>query len=389
MPGRDFEYAVVGLGGLGSGAAYWLSRRAGAEVLGLEQFEMGHERGASQDHSRLIRLSYHTPEYVRFAKAAYETWSQVEAEAGEALIVRTGGVDLYPEGAAISMDDYARSLDAEGVPYEVLDAAETMERWPQFFLTDDIRAMYQAETGIAPAARCNEAHRRLAREHGATPVQHAKATAIRDAGGEVEVEAGGKTYRCGKLVVTADAWTNDVLAHLGWRIPLTVTQEQVAYFATPNPEDFAPERFPVWIWMDDPSYYGLPVYGEAGTKIGQDVGGREVTADTRTFDIDPGYLARLTAFMETHIPKGLGPLIAARTCLYAMTPDRDFVIDAVPGHPNVLVAQGAAHAFKFASVIGRTLAELAIEGKAGRDLSPFGIDRPLLLMEDPPKRHLV
>ena len=69
---RDYEFIVLGLGGLGSGAAYWLSRAAGADVLGIEQFELGHSRGESQDHSRIIRLSYHTPGYVELAKRAYE-----------------------------------------------------------------------------------------------------------------------------------------------------------------------------------------------------------------------------------------------------------------------------------------------------------------------------
>lgn len=385
----DFECVVVGLGGLGSGAAYWLSRRAGGEVLGLEQFELGHERGSSQDHSRIIRLSYHTPEYVRFAKAAYEAWAALEDDAGERLIVKTGGVDLYPDGAVISIDDYAKSLDAESVPYEVLDAAEAMRRWPQFHLTDDVVTMYQSESGIAPAARCNAAHRRMALEHGATLVEHAKVTAIRDAGGEYVVEAGGERYRCARVVICADAWTNHVLAHFGTSIPLTVTQEQVAYFATPDPDAFAPARFPIWIWMGDPSFYGFPVFGEAGTKIGRDVGGREVTAETRTFDIDAEYLAGLEGFMQTYIPDGLGPLIVAKTCLYAMTPDRDFVIDELPGRPGVFVAQGAAHAFKFASVIGRTLAELAADGRTGQDLSPFAIDRPVLSMSDPPKSFMM
>src|SRR5919205_2849983 len=92
----EFEYIVLGLGGLGSGAAYWLARRAGAEVLGLEQFEIGHVRGESQDHSRIIRLSYHTPEYVELAKHAYRAWAEVERDAGEQLVLRTGGLDLGP-----------------------------------------------------------------------------------------------------------------------------------------------------------------------------------------------------------------------------------------------------------------------------------------------------
>src|SRR6476659_128663 len=122
----EFEHIVVGLGGIGSGAAYWLARRAGSEVLGLEQFELGHDRGASQDHSRIIRLSYHTPGYVRLAQAAYETWAALEDDAGERLILTTGGLDLWPKGAAIPMSSYGESLRSCDVAFETLDAGEIM-----------------------------------------------------------------------------------------------------------------------------------------------------------------------------------------------------------------------------------------------------------------------
>ena len=105
---QDYEYIVLGLGGIGSGAAYWLSRRAGREVLGLEQFEIGHVRGGSQDHSRIIRLSYHTPAYVRLAQQAYQAWATLEEDAGEKLIVKTGGLDLWPPVSAIPTEDYTR-----------------------------------------------------------------------------------------------------------------------------------------------------------------------------------------------------------------------------------------------------------------------------------------
>src|SRR5206468_3804013 len=114
--GRDHEYVVVGLGGIGSAAAYWLSRRAGASVLAVERFDVGHGNGASEDHSRIIRRSYHTPGYVRLTAHAYRAWAEVEAEAGEPLILRTGGIDLFPDGAAIPSSDYTDSMTKCGVP---------------------------------------------------------------------------------------------------------------------------------------------------------------------------------------------------------------------------------------------------------------------------------
>jgi sarcosine oxidase len=141
--------------------------------------------------------------------------------------------------------------------------------------------------------------------------------------------------------------------------------------------------------MGDPSYYGFPAYGEPGAKIGWDVGGREVTGDTRTFDPDPAYAAGLDAFMREHLPGGFGPYLAQKSCLYTMTPDRDFVLDLVPGHEHVALGQGAAHAFKFASVFGRSLVELAFDAKTSSDVSAWSIRREILTSDRPLRDFLL
>ncbi len=386
---RDYEYIVLGLGGLGSAAAYWLARRAGSDVLGLERFELGHARGESQDHSRIIRLSYHTPEYVELAKRAYAAWAGLAAESREEVVLRTGGLDFAPRQSAIPLDSYRSSMDAAGVAYEALDAAEIMRRWPQFRLTPDIHGLYQEDAGIAMAARANAAHQRMAREHGASLRDGTPVTGIRAARGEVDVEVNGRAYRCRRLVIAAGPWSNEALGHLGMELPLEVTLEQVTYFATPERDAFRPDRFPVWIWMDDPCYYGFPVFGEAGTKAAQDAGGKPVTADGRGFDPDPANTAGVRAFLAKYLPTALGPEIYTKTCLYTLTPDRDFVIDAVPEVDGVFVAIGAGHAFKFASVIGKTLAELAVDGRTEVNLRPFSIERPILKERNPARSYMV
>ena len=172
-------------------------------------------------------------------------------------------------------------------------------------------------------------------------------------------------------------------------MPLEVTQEQVTYFASPRKRDFLPDRFPVWIWMDDPCYYGFPVFGEDGPKAARDAGGKPVTADTRSFEPDAENSRGVREFLAQYLPGALGPEIYTKTCLYTLTPDRDFVIDAVPGAEGVFAAIGAGHAFKFASLIGRTLAELAIDGRAEADLAPFAIERPILKEKAPRKSYMV
>jgi len=385
---NEFEHIVIGLGGLGSAAAYWLSRRAGAEVLGLEQFELGHIRGESQDHSRIIRLSYHTPQYVRLAHQAYAAWSEVEKDSNEKLIVKTGGLDLWPENPAIPMSDYTNSLQACDIPYEILQAAEIRKRFPQFEITDDVSGMFQADAGIAPAAKCNAAHQHLARDHGAQLVEHAGIESVRKIGGAFELRCANASYRCKNLIVAAGPWSNSLLANFRLQLPLTITQEQVTYFATPHLSEFAPDRFPIWIWMDDPSFYGFPVYGEQAVKVGQDVGGHEVTAETRTFDVDPAALQRVEKFLKRKIPRAHGPILYTKSCLYTLTPDRDFVIDELPDVPNCFVTIGAGHAFKFASLIGKILCELAMDGKTDSDISKFKIDRPILREQNPAKNFL-
>ncbi|MDQ3661680.1 MAG: N-methyl-L-tryptophan oxidase [Actinomycetota bacterium] len=369
-----YEYIVVGLGGIGSAAVYRLARLAGSDVLGLEQFELGHDNGASQDHSRIVRLSYHTPAYVRLAKGAFAAWHDLEEDWGRDLLITTGGLDLSPAAGGEDLSSYSSSLSEEDVSFELLDASEIMRRWPQFRLSEDVAGLFQEDAGIAPAALCNAAHTELARQNGATLLERTPVTSISVSNEEIEVVANGRRFTGRKLVVTADAWTNEVLAPLNASLPLRVTQEQVTYFRAPV-DEFGPERMPVWIWLGDPCFYGIPVFGEAGIKIGQDVGGAEVTASSRTFEVDESALARVAAFASEHLPSAAGDIIRTKSCLYTMPPDRDFVIDEVPGSPGVYVAQGAAHGYKFAAVFGKILAELAVDGRTEHDLSPFGFER--------------
>ncbi len=387
---ETFEYGVIGLGALGSATAWQLARR-GHQVVGLERFELGHERGASHDSSRIIRHSYHTPGYVELTKEAYADWAELEADAGESFVTVTGGLDLFPAGAAIPMVDYTDSMTAAGIPYEVLDVDQVAARWPQLALPAGTLALYQERTGMVPAARGVAALQRRAVHHGADLRANAGVTTLRDLGEDgVEIEAGGTTFRVRKLVVTADAWTNEILGHLDWQVPYTVTLEQVTYFTPDQPERFAPDRFPVWIWMDDPSYYGFPLYGEQTVKAAEDCGGQTVTGDDRPFEPDLERRARLADFMATTFP-GSGPIDRSKTCLYTLTPDRDFVLGPLPTNPNVIVGMGAAHGFKFTPTFGRLLADLASTGKAGTpvDLSPFRLDRPALVNPGHPNSWLV
>jgi len=371
------DYVVAGLGALGSAAAMELAGR-GHRVIGLDRFELGHARGASHDSSRILRHSYHTPAYVRLTREAYADWARLERDADESLVTVVGGLDLFPVDAAIPPVDYTMSLDEVGIAYELLDRETVEVHWPQLRLPEGTIALHQADAAIVPAGRGTRIMQELARRRGADLRGSRPVTRVRDLGAAgLEVHTPQEVISCGGLVVCADAWTNDVTSHLGVRIPLEVTLEQVTYFAPERPDDFAPGRLPLWIWMDDPSFYGFPCYGEPTLKAAQDCGGPSVDPDHRTDDVDPDMRRLLADHVAAMLP-GSGPPVRSLRCQYTLTPDRDFVVSAVPGHESAVVGLGAAHGFKFAPTFGRLLADLVTEGATTSDVSAFGLERAAL-----------
>ncbi len=378
---KSYEYIVIGCGGIGSAALYWLSRDAGKSVLGLEQFTLGHSNGASQDHSRIIRLAYHEPEYVALAPHAYTAWHEVEQESGIQLVVKTGGLVIEKRGVADTAfrgkhnADYLASLRQNKIDCEVLTPAETIKRWPQFKIFDDEEVLFQKDSGLVDAGKGNAVHVALARARGATILENAKVQSVRAIGDSVQVRTADETFIARRAIIAADAWTNQVLLSLGIQLPLTVTQEQVTYYATPYLREFAPDRFPVWIYHGKYSFYGFPVYGEVATKMAEHKGGHVVTTETRTFEADPVRVQRQRDFLADHISHFWGPELYTKTCLYTLTPDENFIIDTIPGCKQISIALGSAHAYKFAGLIGKILSQLATKGSSEYPIEAFDIER--------------
>ncbi len=369
-----FDFVVVGLGGLGSAAAWELARR-GHRVLGLDRFRLGHSHGASHDTSRILRHSYHTPAYVRLTQEAYADWAALEHETGQSLVTRTGGLDLFPPDPAIPSIDYTASMDEVGIPYDALDADEVMSRWPQLRVPPGTLALYQLDAAIVPAGRTTAVLHDQARRRGAELRERTPVLGLEDLGDRVRVTTASGEVDCSGVVVATDAWVNDVVGNLGVAVPLEVTLEQVTYFALDRPQDFL--DLPLWIWMDDPSFYGFPPYGEATVKAAQDCGGPIVSPDDRTSDPDPAMEALLVHHLQRMLP-GVGPAVRRLRCQYTLTPDRDFVLAPVPGHERVVVGLGAAHGFKFVPTFGRVLADLVTAGGTSSDVSAFALDRAAL-----------
>lgn len=368
---ETFDVAVVGLGALGSAAAYHLARK-GVSVVAFEQYELGHVRGASHDTSRIIRTSYGVTDYVRLAQSAYRDWAEFEEVAGERFTTITGGLVFFPDDGPYEIDSFVTSLTEAGVPFEQLTNVEVHDRWPQFTLPADVRAIWTPDSGIVHASRSVAAFQMQARAHGAvlrdrTPVE---GLVPRPDGVVVTTASGDVLAR--KVVVAADAWTNRLLEPLGAAIPLVTMQEQVTYFKPSDVDAFDREVFPVWIWEDEQCFYGFPTFGEPTVKAARDMSENLMTPDERTFVPSDLLLAELTGFMGATIP-GSGDVLRTVTCQYALTPDRRFIISPLEQHPDVIVALGAGHAFKFTPAIGRVLAELAVDGETTDDISAFGI----------------
>jgi sarcosine oxidase len=381
MPKTDYEYIVVGCGGIGSAAAYWLSRRAAGEVLGIEQFRLFHTRGGSQDHSRLIRLTYHTPEYTRLTPPAYMTWAVIEDESALKIVHKTGGLTLAlrEDAERIALiEDYARSMGSLGIPFDRLDAQEVIRRFPQWRLDREVDALYQPEMGLVDAIRGNAAHIGLARGRGATFLEECAVNAILPGEDSVLVETSQGRFTCRRLIVAAGGWTDKLLASVGISLQITVTQEQVTYYATPNLKEFSIGRFPAFIWEGAELVYGFPIYGEPATKIGLDAAGPAVDPDRRDFLPDAQREQRVEAWLKKYLPGFHGPILVTKTCQYAMPRDRGFILDALPGCPQVSVFIGAGHAYKFASLFGKILSELAIDSQTVYPIAPFTANRPAI-----------
>lgn len=366
---ETFDVAVVGMGALGSAAAYHLARK-GVDVVAFEQFELGHVRGASHDTSRIIRTSYGKPAYVRLAQSAYEDWADFEAVAGEKLVTVTGGLVFCPIEGPYAAGDFASSLDVVGIPYEFLGAAEVRSRWPQFAVPENVETIYTPDSGIVHASRSVAALQMQARAHGALIRDRTTVERLSPGGSGVVVHTADGDVRARKVVLATDAWTNRLLEPLDAAIPLVTMQEQVTYFRPADPDAFDRDRFPVWIWEDTFCFYGFPTYGEPTIKAARDRSDNMMTPDGRTFVPSSELLEQLSSFMGSTIP-GSGPALRTVTCQYAITPDRRFAIGPLEQHPDVIVALGAGHAFKFTPAIGRILAELAVDGGTGDDISAF------------------
>lgn len=375
---NTYDAIVLGAGAMGSAAAYHLAR-AGQKVLLLEQFEFDHQKGSSHGLSRIIRYAYDYPQYVELAKTVYPMWIDIEQESGEKLYTKTGGIDFGPQDAP-GIHDISSTLDQTGIPYELLTPSETQKRFPQFRIPHDYQILYQSDTGILSASKCVLAHLRLAEQYGAVLKQNTPIIRIKAHDDSVEVTTADSTYQASNLVITAGSWAKSFLSSLGLNLPLTPCQCQEMYFDTENPSNFTSDRFPAFIAHIAPSAYTRMPYGMAnhqnsGLKIAWH-GGKLVNHPS-DIDYTPSHQEADLAldFTSQFIPGVMG-VRSMRVCLYTMTPDEHWIIDKHPEYNHIVFAGGCSgHAFKFSTLIGKILSDLATTGTTPHDISLFQISR--------------
>ena len=372
---RHYDTIVIGVGGMGSAAIYSLARR-GKRVLGLEQFDIPHDLGSSHGYTRIIRLAYYEhPSYVMLLQRAYELWEEIERASGEHLLHITGSIDAGPADSWVFKGSFQSSVEHE-LPHEVLTGQELARRFPGYRLPHDHMALLQPRGGFLTPELCTVAFVDAAHRLGAEIHAREEVLGWQPLGDGVRVTTNRDVYEAERLIITAGAWNRKLLPMLHG---LAVPERQVlGWFQPRRPEFFLPENFPVFnLLVDEGRFYGFPIHGVPGFKVGKYHHFQEQDdperLDRRSHDADE---LMLREFTDLYFPDASGPTMSLKSCMFTNTPDGHFIIDSHPDCPQVSFAAGfSGHGYKFASVIGEILGDLAIFGRTRHDISLFRHDR--------------
>ena len=370
-----FDTIVVGVGGMGSATCYQLARR-GRRVLGLEQFDIPHTYGSSHGYTRIIRLAYYEdPAYVPLLQRAFTLWAEIERQSGEQLFYRTGSLDVGSEASQVFSGSLASCIEHH-IPQEVLTGAALNRRFPGYQVPEDYRALFQPDGGFLLPERATVAFVAAAQAQGAVIHAREMVQGWEPTGDGVRVTTNRGVYEADALVFTAGAWNGGLLPELAG---LAVPERQVLAWLQPHqPELFSPERFPVFnMQVGGDRFYGFPVFGVPGFKFGKYRHLYE-QGPPESFAWEPNAAdeAVLRTYAAEMFPLGNGPTMSLKTCMFTNSPDDHFIIDLHPEHPQVAIAAGfSGHGYKFASVIGEIMADLALERRTTHNIGLFHLGR--------------
>ncbi len=369
MPGYDV--AIIGLGAMGSFTALELARR-GASVIGFDRFCPPHEQGSHGGETRAFRTIYtEHPDYVPLMKRALELWERLAAEDRPELLTWTGVLSLGEPDSPL-LDGVQQSADVHGLPVQVLSADEVRSRFPALNPPENFTGLLDDRAGLIDVAAALDCALRGARHSGAELRLDQEVLEWSVEGREVQVSTRGERIRAKRLVVAAGAWSGAILTAL--KLPLVVRRQVLTWFRPRRPEWLQPGAVPIFVFAPG-GFYGFPEIAGAGVKIAYHEKGDPLPefpvqiAPPSEADLAP--LVRDIARFVPGLLDSDGPwldrMLAARTCLYTMTPDGHFIVDHHPQYEQVLFGAGfSGHGFKFAPVIGEVLADLALEGRTDR-----------------------
>ncbi|MDT5106389.1 MAG: sarcosine oxidase [Mycobacterium sp.] len=373
---ESYDVIVIGLGGMGSAAAYHLAGR-GQRVLGLEKFTPAHDKGSSHGGSRIIRQSYfEDPAYVPLLLRAYELWEDLARDSGQEVYRITGGLFLGPADC-LTVAGSLRASQQWSLPHEVLDAAQVRSRFPNFTPQPDDVGLYEAKAGFARPEMTVAAHLDLAAGAGATLRFGEEVLGWSESATGVTVTTGTGTYTAGQVVICPGAWAPQLLAELG--IPITV-ERQVLYWLDPVGGTAPFEDQPIFI---NENAHGMQIYGfpaidgpDGGVKVAFFRKGQVCTPDTIDRVVHPGEIAAMRDRVTELLPALAGECVHSATCMYSNTTDEHFVITRHPDYANVTVACGfSGHGFKFVPVVGEIVADLATTGTTAHPIGLFDPQR--------------
>ena len=373
------DVIVVGVGGMGSAACWQLAKR-GQRVLGLERFDIPNAMGSSHGVSRIIRLPYYEhPAYVPLLHRAYALWHDIEAATGERVLVTTGSIDAGPEDGELFQGSLS-TAKLHGIEIDVLTGDEINDRFPGYRLPATSRGVFQRQGGLIASERAIIAHVRAAQAEGAEI--HARERVLgweaKPSGEGVVVRTDKGSYTAARLVLSAGAWMAELVLPLA---KLALPERQVLAWLQPTrPELFALDRFPVFnLAVEEGRYYGFPIFEVPGFKFGRyHHQGETGDAETIRREINAEDEALLRQFAGRYFPDGNGPTMALRSCLFTNTPDDHFILDHHPTYRQVTLASPCSgHGYKFCSVVGEIIADLATgDGTTRLDIDFLRLDRP-------------
>ncbi|WP_081965716.1 N-methyl-L-tryptophan oxidase [Paenibacillus sp. FSL H7-0357] len=369
-----YDVIIVGAGSMGMSAGYHLARR-GIKTLLIDAFDPPHTEGSHHGEPRLIRHAYSgDPTYTDLALRAHVLWKEAEQQSGTELLVPSGVLNLA-DSAVYSFRGRLAEAGKQKVRVEQLDAQEIRRRWPALNLPDSFEAMYEPDAGYLYSERCIAAYRGLALAHGAELLTNTAVLHVTAREGSVTVHTKNGEIHGGAAILSAGAWFGALSPFI--TLPIKAIRKVVGWFQ--SAPDFDSGNFPGFtLGTEEGGYYGFPSIGGAGLKIGRHDTGLEwkpgeKLAPFGTEESDEGDLRRV---LEAYMPGAAGRLLKGAVCKYEHTPDEDFIIDRHPLHPNVLLASGfSGHGFKFSSVVGEILADLAADGQTRHNIRPFSLAR--------------